>query len=340
MEMLLISGLMIFSGHLFEMLETSPATQWLEGAMLGYAFWGAIGFVALILFVALWRNVSAIIMILAESFSGSTRLPAQVTEKALRAIAMLGLGYWLYAILPIEALPGWGWLVLGTAAVVVTITFSKRLVYWHSTWQSSVQEVLSENADGAAGVRATARVALDQGLEGWGMRLEEYIVPDDADYAGCDLAQLAIPARFGCSVIEVERNGCVITRTGPDLRIYSGDKLLLLGQTAGLTHARNSLSGEKKPGDGFEEFSGSVLQTHVLPGGTHSGRTLAELRVAKDTGVRIVGIRRDGTQIINPSGNELLMAGDSLLVVGTLDELRSFRRWIRSGAETRAPFPA
>jgi CPA2 family monovalent cation:H+ antiporter-2 len=324
-EMLLVTGLMIFSRQIFTAIEGSTITGWFEGARIDY--------------VALWRNVSAIIMILAESLGSGTRLPSPILEKGLRALAGLGLGYWLYAILPIESLPVWGWFVIAAAALVVTGVFSHRLVYWHSTWQSSVQEVLSEEADGPAGLRATARVALDQGLEGWGMRLEEYVVPDEAHYAGSDLAQLAIPTRFGCSVIEVERNGYVITRTGPDLRVYPGDKLLLLGEPQGLTTARNFLSGEKKSSDGSGEFSGSILQTHVLPDGPWSGKTLAELQIARDTGVRIVGIRRNGIQIINPGGNEALHAGDSLLVVGSLDELRTFRRWLRGGAETAPPFP-
>ncbi len=338
-EILSISGLMIFSGHIFEVLETSTATRWLEGQTLGYAFWSAIGLLALTLLVALWRNVSAIILILAESLAGSTRLPAVVIEKTLRTLAVTGLGYWLYAILPIEALPGWGWVVIAAAALAVAFAFSRRLVYWHSTWQASVQDVLNEDAEGAVGVRANARVALDQGLEGWGMRLEEYVVSDDARYAGHDLSQLAIPGRFGCSVIEVERNGCVITRTGPDLRIYPGDKLLLLGQPDGLAAARSSLSGEKKPAADSEEFSGSVLETHTLVEGHISGKSLSETQVAKQTGVRIVGIRRGGQQIINPGGSEVLSAGDSLLVVGTLEELRAFRRWLRGGGDTTPPFP-
>jgi monovalent cation:H+ antiporter-2, CPA2 family len=339
-EMLLVSGSIIFSGNIFEVLVTSQATRWLEGSVLDYGFWGIIGLLVLVLLVALWRNVSAIIMILAESLGGSTLLHPKAIERTLRALAGICLGYWLYVILPIEALPGWGWLAISVAALAVAIAFSNRLVYWHSAWQSSVQDVLKEDArDGPSEARATARVALDQGLEGWGMRLEEHVVADDADYAGNNLAQLAIPSRFGCSVIEVERNGCVITRTGPDLRIYPGDKLLLLGQPEGLTSARTSLSAEKKPRDGSENFSGSVLETYVLPAGSLSEKTLAELQIAKATGVRIVGIRRGDAQIINPGGNEALQAGDSLLVVGTLQELRLFRRWLRGGTETMAPFP-
>lgn len=308
--------------------------------MLDYVFWAVIGLVVLVMLVALWRNVSAVTMILSEGLSSGTRLPAPFIYKGLRAVCAIGLGYWLYLILPVADLPAWGWLVIAASAVAVTTFFSNRLIYLHSTWQSSVQEVLAADPDAADNPRSNARQALGQGLESWSMRLEDCIVPDDAAYAGQDLAHLAIPSRFGCSVIEVERNGYVITRTGPDLRVYPGDKLLLLGKDEGLAAARTWIQGDKKTaGTAAEEFSGSILQTHTVPAGLHSGRTLAELQIARETGVRVVGIQRGDTQIINPDGNQVLRTGDGLLVVGTLDELRSFRRWLRGGGETMPPFP-
>lgn len=339
-EMLLPSGLLIFSGQILASIRSTVATGWLEGVTLDYVFWSVIGVLVLVMIVALWRNVSAVTMILAEVLSQGTRLPASIICNGLRAVAALGLGYWLYVLLPVEALPGWGWGVIGLAALIIASVCSKRLIYWHSTWQSSVQDVFAIDHDASTSARVSARVALDQGLESWNMRLEDYVIPDDAAYAGCDLAQLAIPTRFGCSVIEVERNGYVITRTGPDLRIYPGDKLLLLGKTEGLAAARDFLHSEKKTAEeGSDEFRGSILQTHALPAGPHSGKTLAELQIARETGVRVVGIQRGNTQIINPGGNQTVETGDGLLVVGTLDELRAFRRWLRGGSETTAPFP-
>ncbi len=339
-EMLVTTGLLIFSGQILSFVEGSFSSDWIETARLNYIFWGVIGLIILVMLVALWRNVTAIVMILSEGLGQGTRLPTPVIYNGLRALSAVLLGYWLYVILPIDALPAWGWVVIAAAALVVVAIFSSRLVYWHSTWQSSVQDVLREDPDRPAGLRTEARTALDQGLEGWDMRLDDYTVPDDAAYAGHDLAQLAIPSRFGCSVIEVERNGYVITRTGPDLRIYPGDKLLLLGKDHGLAAARDFLQGTTKTvEETAEEFHGSILQTHAVPAGPHAGKTLAQLQIARETGVRVVGIHRDDTKIINPDGNQSLQAGDNLLVVGTLEELRAFRRWLRGGGETIPPFP-
>jgi CPA2 family monovalent cation:H+ antiporter-2 len=330
-EMLIVTGLLIFSGPLFSAFENQIAASGIEDTVLNYTFWSLVGLVVLILLVAIWRNVTAVSMILAESLAADTRLPTPVAYNSLKALAGAAVGYWLYTIVPIGALPAWGWLVIAAAAAAVVAVFSNRLIYWHSTWQSSVQDVFNEEAAHSRDGRTSARMALGQRLGEWDLHLEENEIPDNASYAGCDLAQLAIPSRFGCSVIEVERNGHVITRTGPDLRIYPGDKLLLLGKTEGLAAAREFLQSDRRTPESVDEFGGSVLESYVLPPGAHAGQTLADLRVAAETGVRIVGIQRGDTKIINPGGNQRLEAGDGLLAVGTLAELRDFRRWLKGG---------
>ena len=339
-EILLATGLLIFSGPLLAALKSLFGSGRVEDAVLTSGFWGVVGLLLLIMLVALWRNITAVAMILAEGLVAGTRLPARVLDNSMCTAAALFLGYWLYALLPVGSLPGWGWALVALTAIGVVAVGSSRLIYWHSTWQSSVHDVFTAETTTSANARSFARVALDRGLESWNLHLDDCIVPDDAAYAGSDLAHLAIPARFGCSVIELERNGYVITRTGPDLRVYPGDKLMLLGKATDLVAARTFIEGEIKPVvEGAEEFSGSVLQTHSLPDGPHSGQPLATLQIGRLTGVRVVGIQRGETQIINPSGDQRLLAGDNLLVVGTLAELRTFRRWLRGGTETQPPFP-
>jgi CPA2 family monovalent cation:H+ antiporter-2 len=338
-EILIATGLLIFSGPLLDALKSTVDAGRVKDAVMTSGFWSVVGLLLLIMLVALWRNISAVVMILAEGLAGGTRLPASVLESSLRTLAAVMLGYWLYAILPFAVLPGWGWALVALTAIVVVAVSSSRLIYWHSTWQSSVHDVFNAEPVAPLKARSTARVALDQGLESWNLHLDDCIVPDDAAYAGSDLAHLAIPTRFGCSVIELERNGYVITRTGPDLRVYPGDKLMLLGKSTDLVAARSFIEGQKQPvAEGAAEFGGSVLETHEMPPGPHTGQTLASLSIARLTGVRVVGIQRGETQIINPTGDQRLIAGDSLLVVGTLAELRAFRRWLRSGGEAQAPF--
>jgi CPA2 family monovalent cation:H+ antiporter-2 len=288
-----------------------------------------IAIIALVPLVAIWRNLAAIAMIVGESVGSDRRLPAGVVRNALMGIVVVGLGVWIYAIVPFDQLGIWGWVVIAAIATAVVAIFSRRLIYWHSEWQSSVRDVLAEDprvANEAAAAVARGKRLHD--LEQWDLHLTECVVPDAASYGGQTLAQLSIPSRFGCAVLEVERNGHVITTVRPDLRVYSGDKLLLLGQTEQLKAASEFLMRAQVTTDQLEEFRGSVLETFTIPPGPQTGRTLAELKLAQLTGTRVVGIDRHGQKIIAPSGEERLEAGDNVLVAGTLAEIGAFRRWL------------
>jgi CPA2 family monovalent cation:H+ antiporter-2 len=162
------------------------------------------------------------------------------------------------------------------------------------------------------------------------------VVPDGADYAGRTLVQLAIPARLGCTVLEIERNGHVVTALRPDFPVFPGDKLLLLGAPAQLATARGELEQAPAAAPADEEFRGSVLETFTLPEGGFEGRTLAALRLAQRTGVRVVARERQGERVLAPGGAETLAAGDLVLVAGTLAEIGAFRRWLAAGGPVEA----
>jgi CPA2 family monovalent cation:H+ antiporter-2 len=330
-EMLFITGLLIFSGQILSAISTSFVATWLEGSMLTVAFWSGMSLFVLVPLVAVWRNVTTVSLIMAENF-GRHFLPAPVLNHAIRALGAVGLGYWLYAILPIHAFTWWGWIIVIVATIVVVAIYSNRLIYWYSTWQTSVNEVLADNNhkdhEPAAESRVEARTALGQGLEAWDTRLIECVVPDAAAYVGCTLSELALPSRFGISVIEVERNGYVIGSPGPDLMLYPGDKLLLIGEAAALEPARAFLANESRLADRTNTFGGAVLETYQVASGPRVGNSFADLQIAQNTGVRVIAIQRGDQRIVNPTGEERLLENDQLLLFGTLDRVRHFRQWL------------
>ena len=334
-EILFVTGIMLFAPPLLAMIRENTGMLGLEAQTLGWVFWGLVAVVVLIPLVAIWRNLAAIMMIVGESVGSDTRLPAGGVRKVLLGLTAIALGIWLYALVPFDELGIWGWVVIVGAALAVVAGFSRKLIYWHSQWQTSVTEVLAEDPRIAAEAAAeSARGKRLEDLEQWDLHLADAVVPDAASYGGQSLAELSIPSKFGCAVLELERNGHVITAIRPDLRVYPGDKLLLLGQSEQLKAARQFLLKPRAARTQTDEFHGSVLETFVMPSGPHAGLTLAELKLARLTGVRVVGVEREGRKIIAPSGEERLLAGDNVLVAGTLMEIDAFRRWLaREAAE-------
>lgn len=331
-EVLLVSGLLIYSGQLLEAVETSAFGARFDQTTLGYVYWSAVCILVLVPLVAIWRNCAAVAMITAEGLE-TGRLPRPFVERALKALLAVGLGYWLYVVVPQDAFSRWGWIIIALGAFAVVAVFSRRLIYWHSEWQTSVREVLADTRGDAGEVRAHARAALGESLSEWDLELGDCTVPDTAEHTGRTLGELSIPARFGCSVVEVDRNGHAMTALGADVALFPGDKLLLLGQPAQVEAARDFLCAEKPRADGLEAVDTAVLDTCHVPA-ARAGRTLSDLRVATRTGVRVVGIHRGDRRILNPTGDQVLEEGDALLLLGTLARIRAFRRWFAASDET------
>ena len=67
------------------------------------------------------------------------------------------------------------------------------------------------------------------------------------------------------------------------------------------------------------------------------GKTLAETRIGRSTGLIILALMRDGRSEPLPSRQTLLRGGDGILVQGRVDEFRQLRRWSDLVIEREAP---
>lgn len=327
-EMLFVAGLLIFSHQILVELETGILAAWLNAEVLRIAYWSALGLLVLIPLFAVWRNVGALAAITAEAWQVHA-LPARFVKTSLKMAAAVGLGAFLYALLPVD-LSGAGWLVLGLAGTAVVVVFSRKLIYWHSTWQHSLNEVFAGHGHETGPEGGLDRGGLAHGLETWDLQLRACTVPAGATYAGLSLAELKIPTRFGCFVVEIERNGFAISQLSPELACFPGDKLLLLGRAYEIEQASAFLEGEPAPGDHRHGFGRAVLESFVVPDHGPTRQPLGELQIARKTGVRVLGIARQGATILVPQATEVLQPGDRLLGLGTLDQLHGFRTWLES----------
>jgi CPA2 family monovalent cation:H+ antiporter-2 len=327
-EMLFVAGLLIFSHRLLVHLEASVIAAWFRADLLRIIYWSLLGVVVLIPLFAAWRNVDALAAIVADAWRVQA-LPARFVETILKMAAAIGLGVFLYALFPLK-LSGAGWLILGLAAVTVVTIFSRKLIYWHSAWQHSVNEVLAGHGHAAGPEGGADREALAHGLETWDMQLHACTIPAGAPYAGQSLAALQIPARFGCFVVEVERNNYAIPHPAPGFACFPGDKLLLLGRAAEIGKASAFFQSAPDATDDRPDFDHAVLESFVVPGQGPVHRPLGELQIARRTGVRVLGIARNEARILVPQATEILQPGDRVLGLGTLDQLRDFRSWLTS----------
>lgn len=328
-EGLFVTGLLLFADLIFEAIKASVGPDWLFKNGPEVMFWTVLCLVVLAPVVAIWRNCSALALLFAQvSTSGHPRAArlAPVIEATLKVLAGGGMFLWLAAILPTEGTARWLLLSSGLIALTALLLLRRQLVFWHSQLEVELHSVMET---GDRKMSATTAPWL-QPHGDWNLQIIDCVLPDLADAQGKKLTELDLRARFGCSVVGIERQGFMIPLPTPDAVLYPRDKVLLLGTTAQVRAGREFLvgvTGAAAPDSQFEEV---WMQSVIVPRWSRAvGHTLAELSPAQKHGVQIAGVNHDGERVLNPSAQETLGADDELLVLGTPVQIREFKLWLQ-----------
>ncbi|MEO6993411.1 MAG: cation:proton antiporter [Lacunisphaera sp.] len=323
-ELLIASGLLIFSDLMLKAITGAEIMRRFDPSIVAYVYWSCVTLLVLVPVFAIWRNCSALAMLLGEVWE-SHRLPRTVIERTLKSVVLVGLASWLYLLLPSAPFAPWGWLLIAFVATAVVTLFSRRLVYWHSQWHSSVQEVLADRRADLGEMRAQARASLGENLDPWNVALGDATLAAGTAHAGKTLADLAIPERSGCAIIEIERNGHLIPAPTGNHPLYPGDKVLFFGPPDQVDGIRALLETGNDPREDEPDFANVVLDTLTV-GDAQAGKSLEQLDPANHFDIRVVGIQRAGRRILTPPANELIRPCDQLLVLGTFGAIRQFRK--------------
>jgi monovalent cation:H+ antiporter-2, CPA2 family len=324
-HMLLVSALLLFATPIYLKIKAAVGQDWLFPRGLPLLFWSGFGLLLLGPLIAIWRNVSALAMILAEAATAGARRQQRLRpllETALRVVALVALVAWLLALLPT------GWSLLGAAGVVwlllvlVATIFWRRLVRLHSRLEIEMLEQFKRASHST--VTSAWSDALPQQTADWNLDIDEVTLPSDSVHAGKTLGQLAVRKHFGCSIVGIDRQGYGIVNPRADTVLYPQDKLLLLGSAEQLARAAREL-GASASADTITDFDELTMETlTVQPDSQLTGKPLLELDLIRKTGVQIGGIRRGAERILSPSGRDQLHTGDDLLVLGTHAQIKEF----------------
>jgi CPA2 family monovalent cation:H+ antiporter-2 len=324
-EILFVTGLLVFSEQLFGVLEGHLGRGWLFPHGLEVLFWSALVLVVLAPLVAIWRNISALALLYAEvSTSGYPRAAVwrPIVETGLKTVVGAGLFLWLSAVLPLGGVTRWLLAAISVLAIAGLVVFWRKLIYWHSELEVELNEILRATEPSGSATGAPWLQPHDE----WNLNISECVLPDLADCRGRTMTELALRARFGCSVVGIERQGYMIVNPSPEAALYPRDRVLLLGSGPQVVAAKNLLtavSGAEPAAAGFDEVR---MEAVTVPAHSRcAGCTLAELAPTRHSGVQIAGINRGGGRIVNPGADETLRAGDEVLVLGNPEQINAFK---------------
>ncbi len=334
-EVLLVSGLLVFSGQLLAAAEGWLGRDWLFPDGLQIVFWAVLCLVLLAPLVAIWRNCSALALMVAQMTAAgqpqAARL-ARMVETVIKSLAGSAIYFWLFALLPVEGVARWLLLASGLIAVAALALLWRKLVLWHSNLEIELQTLISS---GEGRMTATSAPWLLAHRD-WDLHMVDCMLPDLADAQGRTIAELDLRAQFGCSVVGIERQGYMIPLPPPDAVLYPRDRVLLMGTTEQVKAGRQFLGAVSGAAESlFEEV---LMEAMTVPAVSRAaGRTLAELSPARVHGVQIAGINHQAMRTLNPGADTRLLAGDEVLVLGTPAQIRAFRIWLREAAGSPAP---
>ncbi len=321
-ELLLITGLLVFSGPLLRLILDAVPRDWLFPNGPQVFFWSVICLLVLVPLIAVWRNLAVLAMLVTEVvFSAHPKQGARfapLLEFALKVFSGLVVFMWVSAFLPLSGSARWVPFVVVAVVALVVLLFRRKLIYWHSVLEVGLQEHLTQPATGGS-----APAWLKPHAE-WDLTLEECVVPDLADIRGRSLAQLELRKKLGCTVAGVERQGVMVESPPASFSLYPRDRVLLLGTPEQTSAGKALLMGVSGAisSSGFDEVR---MEAVTLEGGSSMvDRSLKELGLSKKVGVQVAGINRQGVRSLNPGAKEVLLAGDEVLVLGTNEQIGAF----------------
>jgi CPA2 family monovalent cation:H+ antiporter-2 len=332
-SVLVISGLVPFANPVFGWVERELGPNWLFPHGTAISFWSVFGVLVLLPLVAIWRNVGALSLVVAEWATQNSRRGRAVqplVEQVIRGVSALLLVIWFVSLLPSGVAVLSAVLTVIGILVILAALLWRRLIYWQSRLEIELRGQM-QSAVGNEDKR-DPRHWLAQQRDAWQLQAEEYQLPEFSASAGRQIGELALRTRFGCSVASIDRHGFLILNPSAQVALYPSDKLLLLGSAEQIDRAIAELSVPRRhEAQDLEEFS---LETMRVPAESPlCGKTLQELDLFRKAGVQVAGIRRDTQQVLTPGGNERIEAENHLLVLGTNKQIREFENWL-AGAGT------
>lgn len=327
-EMLFVTGLLVFSEPLRDMVVREFGRDWLFTNGPTVMFWSAMTLVVLAPIVAIWRNISALCLLFAQVITTGNQRAATlrpIIEGMFKTVAALGLYIWLAPLVPIAGKIGWVLVGSGLMIVIALFFLRRKLVYWHSELEVGLQDVFRSGGHVAADTQAPW---LRPDAE-WEVHVTDCLLPDLADCQGKRIADLELRSRFGCTVAGIGRQGYLIPLPPPDTVLYPRDKVLLIGTAQQVEAGKKFLTTVSGNLPAMAEFDDVRMEAITVPNGSAAaGKDLKTLSPAQHYRIQIAGINRGGMRMLNPTGEEVIQGGDELLVLGTPEQIRGFKDWL------------
>jgi monovalent cation:H+ antiporter-2, CPA2 family len=321
-EILLLVGVLNYSTQFYPDLVLLLEKSGLVIPQFVYFYMGIVALICATLLIAAWRNWSAMSMIYAEALAGKDRIKRGLLQNGLQLVGSIILGWIFLLSMPDRVTESWLSLIFVLFVALFISVFWRRMIRWQSAVQHTLNTTLTSSAPSCA-------TALNVRPKDWNVEVIECLLPELASVRGQSLNTIGLRTRFGCSLVEIERQGVRIPNPRPDVQLFPGDKLLLFGTEEQTQAARLFLLNESDETESEKNFDTVTLHTLTVPiDSPRSGSLLKELSMIDTLCTQILGIRRREMEILNPGGKDRLESGDELLLLTSENGAKRLLEWL------------
>jgi len=164
-------------------------------------------------------------------------------------------------------------------------------------------------------------------VEAIGLQLAEANIIPDSDLIGNTLADISFRKKHGVNVLSIRRGDDLIRDGLYDVKLEQEDILLLQGESSRLQNVYSEdglIVTELESAEDFQ-LQERLLLVFVPSHSALAGKTLVESKLGEVFGLTILRIIRSDQVIEMPEPNEEVMAGDTMLVQSSDENIASIR---------------
>ncbi|MDZ4789280.1 MAG: cation:proton antiporter [Blastochloris sp.] len=322
-ELILISSLLIFAPPLYRFLTQGNHITFLDPRLIFWFFSLLVAVAVSLPLLALWRNLSACSLLFSE---GLTRgLPnrhklAPSLNLVFQITGFIVFSVWLLFLLPWGQATSYSLFIWIGLLFIFILVFQRRLILWHSRFELLLDESNSPLSKGQA-----SWSLLRDPVEELNLDLVEVEIPDETPHAGKTISQLNLRKTLGSTIAGIERQGFLISAPSPDEHLYPNDRVLILGKASSIKASRDFLQQTSKDTIAVSDFAEICLnQLTLSPEAKIIGKSLGALNLARDFGLTIVGIKREGILRLNLESTDTLKENDEIVILASPAEFTKF----------------
>lgn len=180
--------------------------------------------------------------------------------------------------------------------------------------------------DIAAQVKGAKMPAYGERLVERDLNLSEIVVPAHSLWSGQTLAELKLAQNFGVHVASILRDGSRLNIPYGKEKIFSGDRLQVIGSDAQISRMNEVMQSDVYPLDSniFEEREMLLRQVVVTSKSFIVGKSLRNSHLREEYALLVVGMESESQELTKINPDYIFERGDVLWIVGERSSIEQF----------------